>query len=310
MLWSRRISADMTACTAKAPARRYRTACRWDARGNVSGERAGRDPPLRTRRTRARADRTPAPPSPMHDRRPKREDAVHAAGHVILRMRTKVKGLAFPVSFKSVRAWLAERAPDLAIIDNGMSTATVAEAAAGARGARRRGSPRPWRCGWKDETFLLVTRGDGAARHPEVQGGARRAAAHARARGGVAVTGRPVGGVCPSAWRRRFPSIATCRCAPSPRSPGRQMAHPARSKSPPRGWPAWSRKAGSTSAGCRRSSRPNPRADQAGWRAADGPAGSAPRPAPSQMFARDCSKSFPAAPRALSAPPGKPLRSL
>ena len=51
------------------------------------------------------------------------------------------------MTFETARAWLADIAPDLKIIDQGRSTATVADAAA-ALEVRRRKSPRPWRFGW------------------------------------------------------------------------------------------------------------------------------------------------------------------
>jgi prolyl-tRNA editing enzyme YbaK/EbsC (Cys-tRNA(Pro) deacylase) len=99
------------------------------------------------------------------------------------------------MSLDSVRADLAARAPDLAIIEVEASTATVNEAAEalGVEPARI-AKTLAVRAG---ETFLLVTRGD-----------ARLDNAKSKARFGtrprmlgpeetLALTGHPVGGVCP-----------------------------------------------------------------------------------------------------------------
>jgi prolyl-tRNA editing enzyme YbaK/EbsC (Cys-tRNA(Pro) deacylase) len=100
------------------------------------------------------------------------------------------------MSLESVRAWLAEHAPDLRVIDNGMSTATVAEAAQALGVAPARiGKTLAVRV--KDETFLLVTRGDA-----RLDNGKTKAAFGGRPRmlgpeETLAVTGHPVGGVCP-----------------------------------------------------------------------------------------------------------------
>lgn len=100
------------------------------------------------------------------------------------------------MSFESVRAWLAEQAPDVRLIDGHDSTATVLDAArtlgvAPARIAKtltvRVGS----------ETFLLVTRGDArlsnAKCKAELGGRPRMLGAEET----LALTGHPVGGVCP-----------------------------------------------------------------------------------------------------------------
>lgn len=101
------------------------------------------------------------------------------------------------MSLESVRAWLAEHAPDLPIIDQGLSTATVAEAALalGVEPGRiaktlciRAGTGAP---------LLLVTRGDARLDNQKA-----RAAFGARPRmlgaeETLAATGHPVGGVCP-----------------------------------------------------------------------------------------------------------------
>jgi prolyl-tRNA editing enzyme YbaK/EbsC (Cys-tRNA(Pro) deacylase) len=100
------------------------------------------------------------------------------------------------VSLESVRAWLAEHAPDLAIIDNGKSTATVAEAAA-ALGVEPARIAKTLTVRVKDETFLLVTRGDARLDNQKTKaalGGRPRMLGPEET---LALTGHPVGGVCP-----------------------------------------------------------------------------------------------------------------
>ena len=100
------------------------------------------------------------------------------------------------MSFDSVRAWLAEHAPDLRLIEGHQSTATVAEAAATLGvGPERIAKSLAIRAG--AETFLLVTRGDA-----RLSNGKCKAAFGARPRmlgaeETLALTGHPVGGVCP-----------------------------------------------------------------------------------------------------------------
>ncbi|MGV2981234.1 YbaK/EbsC family protein [Camelimonas sp. ID_303_24] len=100
------------------------------------------------------------------------------------------------MSLESVKAFLAERAPDLAVIETGQRTATVAEAAAvlGLPPARiaktlslRKG----------DAVFLVVVRGDARLdnrKAREAFGGKVRMLDLAEVE---ALTGHPVGGVCP-----------------------------------------------------------------------------------------------------------------
>ena len=99
------------------------------------------------------------------------------------------------MSLESVRAWLAHHAPELCLIEAHASTATVSDAA-------RALGVEPARIAKTlavraDGTFLLVTRGD-----------ARLDNAKCKARFGtrprmlgveetLALTGHPVGGVCP-----------------------------------------------------------------------------------------------------------------
>ena len=100
------------------------------------------------------------------------------------------------MSLESVRAWLAGHAPDLPLIEVAESTATVATAAA-ALGveAGRIAKTLAVRAG--ADTFLLVARGDA-----RLDNGKTKAAFGARPRmlgpdETLALTGHPVGGVCP-----------------------------------------------------------------------------------------------------------------
>ncbi len=100
------------------------------------------------------------------------------------------------MSLESVRAWLAEHAPDLPLIEVATSTATVATAAA-ALGVEPGRIAKTLAVRAGAETFLLVARGD--ARLDNVKS---KAAFGARPRmlgpdEILALTGHPVGGVCP-----------------------------------------------------------------------------------------------------------------
>ena len=100
------------------------------------------------------------------------------------------------MSFESVRAWLAEKAPDLEIIDQGVSTATV-ELAAKALGVAPARIAKTLAVRVKDEVFLLVARGDARldnAKTKAVFGGRPRMLGPDET---LALTGHAVGGVCP-----------------------------------------------------------------------------------------------------------------
>lgn len=99
------------------------------------------------------------------------------------------------MSLESARAWLSANAPDLRIIEPGGSTATVLEAAEalGVEPARI-AKTLAVRAG---ETFLLVTRGDARLDNQKAKA---RFGARPRMLGPeetLALTGHPVGGVCP-----------------------------------------------------------------------------------------------------------------
>ena len=100
------------------------------------------------------------------------------------------------MSEASVRAFFAEHAPDIAIIDQGVSTATVAEAAA-ALGVEPGRIAKTLSLRVGDAVVLVCARGDA-----RLSNGKAKAALGAKPRmlGGHEVeeiTGHPVGGVCP-----------------------------------------------------------------------------------------------------------------
>lgn len=100
------------------------------------------------------------------------------------------------MSFESARAWLAEHAPDIAIIDQGASTATVAEAAEALRVEPARiAKTLALRVG--ETVLLVVARGDARldnAKSKAEFGGRPRMLDPEET---LALTGHAVGGVCP-----------------------------------------------------------------------------------------------------------------
>jgi prolyl-tRNA editing enzyme YbaK/EbsC (Cys-tRNA(Pro) deacylase) len=100
------------------------------------------------------------------------------------------------MSLESVRAWLAEHAPDLPLIEVAESTATV-EAAARALGVEPRQIAKTLAVRAGDIVFLLVARGDARLdnRKCKAELGARPRMLGPEET--LAVTGHPVGGVCP-----------------------------------------------------------------------------------------------------------------
>lgn len=100
------------------------------------------------------------------------------------------------MSFESAQAWIAEHAPDLRLIDHGVSTATVAEAAAALGVAPARiAKTIALRVG--DTAMLVVARGDARIDNAKTKaqfGGRPRML---DAEDAYAVTGHRVGGVCP-----------------------------------------------------------------------------------------------------------------
>ncbi|MBV9932069.1 MAG: YbaK/EbsC family protein [Alphaproteobacteria bacterium] len=100
------------------------------------------------------------------------------------------------MSLESVRAWLARHAPDLPIIETEESTATVLEAAQ-ALGVAPARIAKTLAVRVNDEVFLLVTRGDARLDNRKTKaafGGRPRMLGPEET---LALTGHPVGGVCP-----------------------------------------------------------------------------------------------------------------
>jgi Cys-tRNA(Pro) deacylase len=100
------------------------------------------------------------------------------------------------MSFESVRAWLANHAPELRLIEAHASTATVADAA-GTLGVAPGQIAKTLTVRAGGETFLLVTRGDARLDNQKAKAafGARPRMLDAEET--LALTGHVVGGVCP-----------------------------------------------------------------------------------------------------------------
>ena len=100
------------------------------------------------------------------------------------------------MSFESAQAWLAEHAPDVPILQMNDSTATVADAAR-TLGVKPAQIAKTLAVRVNDRTFLLVTRGDARLDNQKSKaefGGRPRMLGPEET---LAVTGHPVGGVCP-----------------------------------------------------------------------------------------------------------------
>jgi prolyl-tRNA editing enzyme YbaK/EbsC (Cys-tRNA(Pro) deacylase) len=108
------------------------------------------------------------------------------------------------MSAESVRAWLAEHAPDLPIIEVAGSTATVATAAE-ALGVEPGRIAKTLAVRAGEHLFLLVTRGDARLdnRKCKDEFGARPRMLGAEET--LEVTGHPVGGVCPFGLKSPLP---------------------------------------------------------------------------------------------------------
>ena len=100
------------------------------------------------------------------------------------------------MSFESAQAWLAEHAPDIRIIDQGRSTATVAEAAE-ALGVEPARIAKTLALRVGERVLLLVARGDARLDNAKTKaafGGRPRMLDPDET---LARTGHAVGGVCP-----------------------------------------------------------------------------------------------------------------
>jgi prolyl-tRNA editing enzyme YbaK/EbsC (Cys-tRNA(Pro) deacylase) len=108
------------------------------------------------------------------------------------------------MSLESVRAFFEMRAPDIAIITLAVSTASVAEAAAG-HGVSHAEIAKTLSLRSGDRAFLLVTRGDARLDNKKAKavfGGKVSMLSHEEA---FALTGHPIGGVCPFGLVRPLP---------------------------------------------------------------------------------------------------------
>jgi prolyl-tRNA editing enzyme YbaK/EbsC (Cys-tRNA(Pro) deacylase) len=100
------------------------------------------------------------------------------------------------MSLQSVRAFLAEHAPDLEIVEKSESTATVAEAAA-AHGVQPGQIAKTLSLWVKDEVVLVVLGGDAKIDNQKFKAQFKAKARMLDADEVVWWTGHPVGGVCP-----------------------------------------------------------------------------------------------------------------
>ena len=100
------------------------------------------------------------------------------------------------MSVETVRAFFAAHAPDVAIVELDASTATVEMAAKG-HGVAPAQIAKTLSLRIKDRTFLIVTAGDARLSNRKIKdvlGGKPRMLGQDEV---VALTGHPVGGVCP-----------------------------------------------------------------------------------------------------------------
>jgi len=100
------------------------------------------------------------------------------------------------MSIESVRAFLAQHAPDIEIIELDVSTATVALAAAG-HGVEPGQIAKTLSLRAGDQTFLLVTRGDARLDNRKAKAAFGGKVSMLGPEEVKATTGHPVGGVCP-----------------------------------------------------------------------------------------------------------------
>ena len=130
------------------------------------------------------------------------------------------------MSEASVRAWFAANAPDIAIIDQGVSTATVLEAAQ-ALGVEPARIAKTLSLRVGDTVALVCARGDARLHNAKAKAALGAKPRMLGADEVEAITGHPVGGVCP------FGLAAPSRSKPSPPSFQPPVHAPVRSNSPP-----------------------------------------------------------------------------
>ena len=100
------------------------------------------------------------------------------------------------MSFESVRAWLSEHAPDLPIIETPESTATV-DLAAEALGVEPGRIAKTLAIRVGERVVLIVARGDARLDNAKSKAAFKARPRMLGAEETFAVTGHPVGGVCP-----------------------------------------------------------------------------------------------------------------
>ena len=100
------------------------------------------------------------------------------------------------MTIESVRAYLAAHAPDIAVIESHLSTATVALAAA-AHGVEPGQIAKTLSVKVGAQTLLVVTRGDWRLDNKKAKAAFGAKPRMLSAEEVVAATGHPVGGVCP-----------------------------------------------------------------------------------------------------------------
>jgi len=100
------------------------------------------------------------------------------------------------LTVETVRAWLAEQAPDLGLIEQSASTATVAEAAA-TLGVEPGRIAKTLALRVGEGVLLVVARGDARLDNSKAKAAFGGRASMLGAEEAEALTGHPVGGVCP-----------------------------------------------------------------------------------------------------------------
>ena len=108
------------------------------------------------------------------------------------------------MSLESVRAWLAEHAPDLPLIEVEESTATV-ETAAKALGVEPARIAKTLAVRAGPEVFLLVARGDARLDNAKCKAEFGQRPRMLGPEETLALTGHPVGGVCPFGLATHLP---------------------------------------------------------------------------------------------------------
>jgi prolyl-tRNA editing enzyme YbaK/EbsC (Cys-tRNA(Pro) deacylase) len=108
------------------------------------------------------------------------------------------------MSLESVRAFFAENAPDLEIIEMDTSTATVTQAAE-AHGVEPGRIAKTLSLRVGERTFLIVTRGDIRLDNRKIKETFGGKASMLDAEQVHALTGHPVGGVCPFGLAQPLP---------------------------------------------------------------------------------------------------------